>query len=167
MSDWRVAVVGATASGKSICASASAGVYGANGFSNSPARNFTRRILRTASSMRRLEIRRKWRRHDQSPRLIGNILERFERRGGAEMTAQPIEAFADARFGKERVEREARQHDAVRHTSAKCHQACEVDGFPAGGGFLGRVGKWPEKICRRRAGHQCGRCHAALVFPPS
>ena len=48
----------ATASGRSICASASAGVYGAYGFSNRPARNFTRRILRTASSIRFIEIRR-------------------------------------------------------------------------------------------------------------
>ena len=43
---------------RSICASASAGVYGAYGFSNSPARNFTRRIRRTASSIRFIEIRR-------------------------------------------------------------------------------------------------------------
>ena len=40
----------ATASGRSICASACAGVNGAYGCSNRPARNLTRRILRTASS---------------------------------------------------------------------------------------------------------------------
>jgi hypothetical protein len=46
----------ATASGFSISASALSGATGAYGFSNRPARNLTRRILRTASSIRRIEM---------------------------------------------------------------------------------------------------------------
>src|ERR671922_469231 len=47
----------ATASGFSISALASAGSNGAYGFSNSPARNLMRRILRTASLIRLIEMR--------------------------------------------------------------------------------------------------------------